>query len=156
MCVSFFSAGHFLWSFLFWFLTSEIRLLLLPVVFSCYFFKYLQYGLPFESLCFDFYWNNKIWLFLSWDITEAFWDYLPTRLEILSRPKAPKMLQELLTLRNSWVLGQPSCSKIPKDFKRLQKITKDSKNIPKDFKRSQKIPKESKRVHIIPKESKRF
>merc|ERR1712215_513385 len=50
------------------------------------------------------------------------------------------------SLRNSQVLDRPSCSKIPKDSKRLQKIPKDSKRfqkIPKDSKRYQKIPKDS-------------
>ena len=60
-----------------------------------------------------------------------------TRLEILSRPKAPKILKELLI--NSQVLGRPSCSKIPKDSKRF-------KGFKKKFKRFQKILKESKRI----------
>ena len=61
------------------------------------------------------------------------------------RPKAPKILQELLS--NSRVLGQPSYSKIPKDSKRFQKIPKDSKRvlkILKESKRFQKNPKGSK------------
>ena len=57
-----------------------------------------------------------------------------TRVEILSRIKAPMILQELLW-GNSWVLGRPSCPKIPKDSRRFQMIPKDSKNIVKDSKR---------------------
>ena len=58
-----------------------------------------------------------------------------TRLEILSRPK---ILHE--SSRNSSVLGQPSCLKIPKELlsPRPTKLLKDSK-------RFQKILKESKR-----------
>ena len=52
----------------------------------------------------------------------------------LRRPRYSRKCE--VTLRNSWVLGQPSCSKIPKDSKR---IPKDSKEIPKDYKRIQKI-----------------
>ena len=87
-----------------------------------------------------------------------------TRLVILSRPKAPKILQELLS--NSRVLGQPSYSKIPKDSKRFQRIPKDSKRaqkipkdckkIPKDSKRIQKITIETKRLQLKPKDYKRF
>ena len=80
-----------------------------------------------------------------------------TRLEILSRPKAPKILQELLG--NSEELLSPRPTKLLKDSKRFQKIQKipeDFKKIPKDFKRFQKIPKDSKRFQKIPKDSKRF
>ena len=52
-----------------------------------------------------------------------------TRLEILSRPKAPKILQELL--RNSKELPSPRPTKLLKSFKRFQNI----KKIQKDFKR---------------------
>ena len=74
-----------------------------------------------------------------------------TRLEILSRPKAPKILQELLS--NSEKVPSPRPTKLLKNSKRFQKIPKipkDSKKIPKD---SKKIPKDSKR---IPKDSRRF
>ena len=76
-----------------------------------------------------------------------------TRLEILSRPKAPKILKELLS--NSKELPSPRPTKLLKNFKRFQnikKIPKDSKKIPKESKRFRKIPKDSKK---IPKESKR-
>ena len=62
-----------------------------------------------------------------------------TRVEILSRIKAPMILQELLW-GNSWVLGRPSCPKILKDSRRFQKIPNDSKRFKKYYKRFQKIP----------------
>ena len=68
---------------------------------------------------------------------------IETRLEILSRPKAPQILQEWLS--NSEELPSPRPTKLLKNFKRFQnikKIPKDSKTIPKD---SNKIQKESKR-----------
>ena len=90
-----------------------------------------------------------------------------TRLEILSRPKAPKILQELLS--NSEELPSPRPTKlltnskrfkrfkkIPNESKRIQKITKDSKKIPKDSRRFQKIPEDSKRFQKIPKILKNF
>ena len=58
-----------------------------------------------------------------------------TRLEILSRPKAPKILQELLS--NSEELPSPRPTKLLKNskrFKKIQKITKDYEKIPKDSK----------------------
>ena len=58
-----------------------------------------------------------------------------TRLEMLSRPKAPKILQELLS--NSEELRSPRQTKLLKNSKIFQKI-------PKDSKRFQKIPKDSK------------
>ena len=58
-----------------------------------------------------------------------------TRLEILSRPKAPKILQKLL--------GDSE------ELKRFQRIPTDSKRI-------QKIPTASKRFQKISKDSKRF
>ena len=70
-----------------------------------------------------------------------------TRLEILSRPKAPKILQELLS--NCEELPSPRPTKLLKNFKRFQKIPKNSKRI-------QKIPKDSKGFQKIPKDSKRF
>ena len=65
---------------------------------------------------------------------------IETRLEILSRPKAPKILQELL--RNSRELPSPRPTKLLKKNKRFQKI-------PKDSKRFQKVPKDSKRFQKI-------
>ena len=52
-----------------------------------------------------------------------------TRLEILSRPKAPKILQELLS--NSEELLSPRPTKLLKNSKRFQKIQKNSKRIQK-------------------------
>ena len=57
-----------------------------------------------------------------------------TRLKILSRPKAPKILQKLLS--NSKELLSPRPTKLLKDSKRIQKN-------PKDSERFQKIPKDS-------------
>ena len=77
-----------------------------------------------------------------------------TRLEILSRPKAPKILQELL--RNSKELPSPRPTKLLKNSKRFQKIPKDSEEvskIPKESKRIQKFPKDSKKFQKIPKDS---
>ena len=65
---------------------------------------------------------------------DIFSNFQLTRLEILSRPKAPKILQELLS--NSEELLSPRPTKLLKDLKRIQ-------GIPKDSKRIQKIPKES-------------
>ena len=73
-----------------------------------------------------------------------------TRLEILSRPKAPKILKELPS--NSEELPSPRPTKLLKKSKRLQQIQK----IPKDFKRIQKNPKDSKRFQEILKDCKRF
>ena len=72
----------------------------------------------------------------------GFQNLLLTRLEILSRPKAPKILQELLS--NSKELPNSRPTKLLKNFKRfrkIQKVPKDSKKIPKRF---QNIPKDSK------------
>ena len=75
---------------------------------------------------------------------------MKTRLEIFSRPKAPKILQELLS--NSDGLPSSRLTKLLKNSKRFQKISKDSKRIQKitkeskRFKRIKKILKESKRV----------
>ena len=115
---------------------------------------------------------------ISWSIS--------TRLEILLRPKAPKILQKLLNnskellsprpiklLKDSKrfqknpkvserfqkILLSPRPTKLLKDSKRIQKNLKDSKRFqknPKDSKPFQKIPKEFKGFGKIPKESKRF
>ena len=83
-----------------------------------------------------------------------------TRLEILSRPKAPKILQELLS--NSEELPSPRPTKLLKDSKRFRKILKDSirfQKIPKESKKIQNIsniPKDSARFQKILKDSKRF
>ena len=65
-----------------------------------------------------------------------------TRLEILSRPKAPKILQELLS--NSEELPSPRPTKLLKNSKRFQKIPKDSKRFQMILKRFQEIPKDPK------------
>ena len=72
------------------------------------------------------------------------------------RPKAPKILQELLSnpeeLQSLWP------TKLLKDSKRLQKTPKGSKKLlkaPKDFKRFQKIPKNPKRFVKVPKDYKK-
>ena len=72
---------------------------------------------------------------------------MKTRLEIFSRPKAPKILQELLS--NSDGLPSSRLTKLLKNSKRFPKISKD-------FKRFKENPKESKRIQRIPKDSKRF
>ena len=77
-----------------------------------------------------------------------------TRLKILLRPKAPKILQELLS--NSKELPSPRPTKLLKKSKRFQKIPKRFQKIPKDSNRLQKIPKDSIRFQKIPKDSKRF
>ena len=64
-----------------------------------------------------------------------------TRLEILSRPKAPKILQELLS--NFEELLSPRPTKLLKDSKRFQRN-------PKESKRFQKISKDSKIFQNIP------
>ena len=79
---------------------------------------------------------------------------LGTRLEILSTPKAPKILQELLS--NSEKLLSPRPTKLLKDSKRFQKNPIDSERFqknPKDSKRFQSIPKDTKRFQKIPKDS---
>ena len=66
-----------------------------------------------------------------------------TRLEILSRPKAPKILQELLWISEELPSPRHQAGqrfqKIPKDSKRFQKTQKD-------FERIQKIPKVYRRL----------
>ena len=81
-------------------------------------------------------------------------NFQKTRLEILSRPKVPKILQELL--RNSKELPRPRPTKLLKNSKRFQKNTKRLQKDSKYSKRLQKNPKDSKRFQLIPKDSKRF
>ena len=57
----------------------------------------------------------------------------PTRLEILLRPKAPKILQELLG--NSEKLPSPRPTKLLKNSKRFQKMPKDSKRLKEESKK---------------------
>ena len=79
-----------------------------------------------------------------------------TRLEILSRPKVPKILQELLS--SSEELLSPRQTKLLKDSKRFLMILLSPRptKLLKDSKRFQKNPKDSKRFQKIPKDSKRF
>ena len=70
------------------------------------------------------------------------------------RPKAPKILQELLS--NSEELSSPRPTKLLKNFKRFQNIPKDSKRFQKIPKRFQKILKYFKRFQKMPTDSKRF
>ena len=73
-----------------------------------------------------------------------------TRLEILSRPKTPKILQELLS--NSEELPSPMPTKLLRNSKGFQKIPKNSKRFqknPKNSKKVQKIPKDSKAVKMV-------
>ena len=69
-----------------------------------------------------------------------------TRLEIFSRPKASKILKELLSISEE--PSSPRPTKLLKNSKRFQKIAKR-------FKRFQKNPKDSKRFKKNPKDSKR-
>ena len=85
------------------------------------------------------------------------YEFYLTRLKILSRPKAPKILQELLS--NSEEFPSPRQTKLLKNSKRFQKIPEDSKRflkIPKDSERFQKNPKDSKKIQKIQKDSKDF
>ena len=70
-----------------------------------------------------------------------------TRLEMLSRPKAPKILQELLS--NSEELRSPRQTKLLKNSKIFQKIPKDSKRFKKIQKDFQKILKDSNKFKKI-------
>ena len=88
-----------------------------------------------------------------------------TRLDILSRPKAPKKLlnnsEEFLSLRPTKLLKnskrfQKNSKRFQRDSKRFQRDSKRFQKIPKDSKRFQKIPKDSERIQKILKESKRF
>ena len=65
-----------------------------------------------------------------------------TRLEMLSRPKAPKILKELLS--NSEELQSPRQTKLLKNSKIFQKIPKDSKRFQKIQKDSKSFQKNSK------------
>ena len=92
-------------------------------------------------------------------VIDFLWFLIQTRLEMLSRPKAPKLPQSI-----------PSCevtqrnSKDSKEFQLLKsqadlQISKDSKGykrIPRDSKGFQRIPKDSKGFQRIPKDSEGF
>ena len=91
-----------------------------------------------------------------------------TRPELLSRPKVPKILKELLSdseelkrfkkfLKDSKIFKKDSNCSSPKLTKGFQKILKDSKEfqkIPKNSKTLQRIQKDSKRLLKILKSSK--
>ena len=89
-------------------------------------------------------------------LSEHYCNSKGTRLEILSRPKAPKILQELPS--NSEKLLSPRPTKLLKDSKRIQRIPKESKGfqkIPKESKGFQRSSTDSKRFQKIPKDSNR-
>ena len=67
-------------------------------------------------------------------ISQKMYFIIVTRLEILSRPKAPKILQKLLS--NSEELLSPRPTKLLKDSERFQKNQKESKGF-------RKIPNDS-------------